>query len=356
MDSEGHNLEAPTNFRNVMAPDSPINGRISTHMGRVPTSLPPPLPPRLQPQSQGFASSFSSPFGGYQNMYGYGAGSSFGGFGGYGGMGGYGSYGAYGAGLGAGGYGRYGGYHGYNLDAENRFIQMAEETSRPALQSIENLVAAFGNIASMLDSTFFAINSSFRAILGVTANVGKLRSLFAQFVSTFTLFRGLTWLWRKILYTFGVSKIPPNAASFGAAFEAASAQLENPSHGEKSSSGKTSAWPVLLFLGFILSAPYFIMKFLGVASTTSIEESKNPQQWTNYIPTRVLYDFEATSPQELSIQTGQVIRVAPKDVQNLHSLMNTGWALASVDGFRSGLVPINYLSRPGEAPPQPGAV
>ncbi|XP_055703803.1 peroxisomal membrane protein PEX13 [Phlebotomus papatasi] len=348
MDSESHTLEPPTNFQNIMSPESPINGRINTHMGRIPTSMPPPLPPRLQPPSQGFGSSFAPPFGGYQSMYGgYGSGAGFGAYGGgYGGFGGYSSYGGYGAGQ----YGRYGGYRGYNIDAENRFIQMAEETSRPALQSIENLVAAFGNIASMLDSTFFAINSSFRAILGVTANVGKLRGLFTQFISTFTLFRGLTWLWRKILYTFGVSKIPPNAASFGAAFEAAAAQMDNPHAGEKAPGQKTSAWPVLLFLGFILSAPYLIMKFLGVASTTSIEESKNPQNWTNYIPTRVLYDFEATSPQELSIQTGQVIRVAPKDVQNLHSLMNTGWALASIDGYVSGLVPINYLSRPGEVP------
>lgn len=33
-------------------------------------------------------------------------------------------------------------------------------------------MGAIGNIASMLDSTFFAITSSFRAILGVAANFG----------------------------------------------------------------------------------------------------------------------------------------------------------------------------------------
>uniref|UniRef100_A0A1L8DVB0 Peroxisomal membrane protein PEX13 n=1 Tax=Nyssomyia neivai TaxID=330878 RepID=A0A1L8DVB0_9DIPT len=328
-----------------MPPESQM---IGTHMGRIPTSLPPPLPPRLAAPTQGFGAYSSPLYGGYQSPYGYG-GTTFGGFGGgYGGYntGGYGTYGGYGAGT----YGRYGGYR--NLDAENRFIQMAEESSRPALQSIENLVAAFGNIASMLDSTFFAINSSFRAILGVTANVGKLRGLFTQFLSTFTLFRGLAWLWRKVLYSFGLSKIPPNSAAFGAAFDAAAAQMGDPMQRDKPGAPRTSAWPILLFLGFILSAPYLIMKFLGVASTSSIEESRNPQQWTNYIPTRVQHDFVATSPEELSIQAGQVIRVAPKEVQNLHSLMNTGWALASLDGNISGLVPINYLSHPGEVPQQ----
>ncbi|XP_055694682.1 peroxisomal membrane protein PEX13 [Lutzomyia longipalpis] len=345
MDSEGyHTQEGSTNFQNIMTPEA---GQINTHMGRIPTSLPPPLPPRLQQPSLGFRQTYNSPFGGYQNHFGYGAGTGYSGYGGYNGYGTYGNFNNYG-GFGAENYGRYSGYRGYHLDAENRFIQMAEETSRPALQSIENLVAAFGNIASMLDSTFFAINSSFRAILGVTANVGKLRSLFTQFISTFTLFQGLAWLWRKVLYTFGISKIPPNSLSFKAAFETAAAQIGDSNQKEKSIGQKASPWPILLFLGFILSAPYLIMRLLGVTSTTSIEESKNPQQWTNYIPTRVIYDFDATNPEELTIRAGQVVRVAPKEVQNLHSLMNTGWALASLDGCESGLVPINYLSRPGE--------
>lgn len=47
-----------------------------------------------------------------------------------------------------------------------RFIQMAEENSRPAFQSIESVVGAVGSIAMMLENTFFAMTSSFRAILG----------------------------------------------------------------------------------------------------------------------------------------------------------------------------------------------
>lgn len=83
------------------------------------------------------------------------------------------------------------------MDPESRFIQIAEESSRPAFQSIESLVMAIGNIASMLDSTFFALTSSFRAILGVAANFGQLRGVFAQFWSTFALIRGISWLYKK---------------------------------------------------------------------------------------------------------------------------------------------------------------
>lgn len=157
--------------------------------------------------SSGFGSSYGTGYGGYggygmgtgYGSYGggggYGTGYSsfgYGGGGGYGGLGGMGLYGGSGY---AGGYNRFSNFGGN--DPENRFIQIAEDSSRGAFQSIESLVGAIGNIAAMLDSTFFALTSSFRAVLGVAANFGRLRGVFAQFWSTFALFRGMTWLYRK---------------------------------------------------------------------------------------------------------------------------------------------------------------
>lgn len=183
-----------------------------------PSNVLPALPPRPMAYQQngggGFFNSTNSMYGnglggglyggsglgGYGSAYGMG-----GGYGsGYGMAGGYSPYGMGGGGYGVGSYGggmltnRYGaaGANGL-MDAEARFIQLAEESSRPAFQSIESLVGAIGNIAAMLDSTFFAITSSFRAILGVAANFGRLRGVFAQFWSTFALFRGLSWLFKK---------------------------------------------------------------------------------------------------------------------------------------------------------------
>lgn len=162
---------------------------MQTPIGTIRTSQPPPaLPPRpFQQQSSLQQSSYGGYGGGVGSMYGnsmYGSpyssyGSNYGGYGsGLNSFGsGFGSYGGFGSGVGGygsygGGYNRFGNSNGHPMDPENRFIQIAEESSRPAFQSIESLVGAIGNIASMLDSTFFAITSSFRAILGVAANFG----------------------------------------------------------------------------------------------------------------------------------------------------------------------------------------
>lgn len=161
------------------------------------------------------SSSFGGLTGGYGMAGGYGGGyGAYGGYGGYGSYGNYGSYGGYG-GLGSYGLGGYGGYSSYpgnsmnrygvpnQHDPETRFIQLAEESSRPAFQSIESLVQAFHSVSMMLDSTFNAVYTSFRAVLGVAENFGRLRSLLGQFFSSIALFRAFIWLYKKVLYLLG---------------------------------------------------------------------------------------------------------------------------------------------------------
>lgn len=58
-----------------------------------------------------------------------------------------------------------------------------------------------------------------------------------------------------------------------------------------------------------------------------------------------MYNFRASNPHELSFQVGQHIIVAPREVQQTQKLLNTGWALASIDNCTSGLIPINYVQR-----------
>lgn len=59
----------------------------------------------------------------------------------------------------------------------------------------------------------------------------------------------------------------------------------------------------------------------------------------------VLYNFNAEHPSELTVRPGQVIRIAPKEVQQLNRLLSTNWLLATVDGKNVGLVPVNYIKR-----------
>lgn len=80
-----------------------------------------------------------------------------------------------------------------------RFIQLAEENSRPAFESLESLVHAFGSVSMMLESTFFAIHSSFRAVLGVAENFGRMRGLLAQVFSALTIFRAVRWAAQRLL-------------------------------------------------------------------------------------------------------------------------------------------------------------
>lgn len=202
------------NFRNPTITEPRIfsgGQNMHTPVGTIRTSGPPPVPPRPFVQNQSQFGSYGNGLygGGGMPMFGSGYGNSFGaGYNSFGGgYGGYSSgysnnfgasYGNYGSGYGMGGmgYNRFGNTAN-SMDPESRFIQIAEESSRPAFQSIESLVSAIGNIAAMLDSTFFAITSSFRAILGVAANFGRLRGVFAQFWSTFAILRSLSWIYKK---------------------------------------------------------------------------------------------------------------------------------------------------------------
>lgn len=208
-------MDSAANFRNATISEPRVFGPqqpgIQTALGRVPvtntsssiqnratpqTVSAPPVPPRPYANAQQ-SSMYSSPMGMYGNSM-YSSAYMSGAYSPYG-MNPYGMsrYGMYGGGMYGNGMSMYGNQMRDPMDPETRFIQLAEESSRPAFQSIESLVMAIGNIAAMLDSTFFALTSSFRAILGVAANVGQLRGVFAQFWSTFALIRGVTWLYRK---------------------------------------------------------------------------------------------------------------------------------------------------------------
>ncbi|XP_017472822.1 PREDICTED: probable peroxisomal membrane protein PEX13 [Rhagoletis zephyria] len=314
--------------------------------GNVRSLQPPPLP---QSPYGVIPSSYNANtgFGGYGGYAGYnGIGNAIGSYGGYGSFGGFGSYGGYGGGFGS-AYNRFG-MGGINpMDPETRFIQLAEASSRPAFESIESLVSAIGNIAAMLDSTFFALTSSFRAILGVAANFGRLRGVFAQFWQTFAVYRGLTWIYKKILYWLRLSEMDPSSEKFKQAFaEALNDSSQQPGAPKLPRKGQ-SPWPVLAFISFIFTAPYLIMRLLGTVTNTAQEEARNPTKWMNPIETIAMYDFQARNPSELSIQCNQPLLIAPKEIQNTLGMLNTGWATAcTVDRQSVGIIPINYVKSP----------
>ncbi|XP_030381713.1 probable peroxisomal membrane protein PEX13 [Scaptodrosophila lebanonensis] len=305
------------------------------HVGNIRSLpiLPPPLPQSINELGNGYDRYGYGIYGSANLGYGH---SNYGGLGcGYGSHGGYGSF----------GYNRLGSANVISNNFEQRFIQLAEASSRPAFQSIESLVSTIGNIASMLDSTFFALTSSFRAILGVAANFERLRGVFAQFWSTLAIFRALNWIYRKISFWLRLSNCDPSSKVFKKAFDDAFNKTK--SQQMESNIVKTpSPWPVLAFLSFILTAPYFVIKLIGTVTNTAQEEARNPSRWTAPIQTEAMYDFQSRTPSELSMRSGQAVQVAPREIQQTLGLLNTGWALATTNGQTSGIIPINYVKSP----------
>lgn len=214
--------------------------------------------------------------GGYGSPYGN---SSFGGFGG-----GYNS-GFYGMNQGMGfnsfggggfGYGRPSSFgNGNPMDPEMRFIQMAEESSRGAFQSIESIVSTIGNIATMLDSTYFALTSSFRAILGLAANFSHLRGFFGRFFSTFAVFKTMVWMYKKLLYMIGLSRVNPSTQiNLNEAFKDAEGKINSNSDFFNASTAQQngSGLAMVLFLTFIFTAPYLIMKLFGSLMNSTADQ------------------------------------------------------------------------------------
>lgn len=179
--------------------------------------------------------------------------SLYSGYGGYGGYSGYGNYSGYG------GYGMYGtnGYPSFNNqdDAERRFIQFAEERSRSTFSNIENVVSAVNSLAMMLDNTFFALTSSFRAVLSVAEHFGRLRSVFGHIWYSINILRLFTWFYRKVLALLG-RKVPNSKTNI------AWKEVTGSNIGSAGGGSSSSTWSTLTFVGLLVSAPYFISKLL----------------------------------------------------------------------------------------------
>ena len=301
----------------------------------------PPLPPRpgqgsrYNSTSNYYGDSLGGLSGGYAGYGGYSMMSPFaGGYGGYG-MGGYGGYGA-----GYGGYGsRYGMYgQGPSTGDENDFVRIAEESSRQAFQSIESIVHAFGSVSMMLESTYFAVHSSFRAVLGVADHITRLKGHMTQVVSSTTIIRSLTLFLRRLLYILGLRDTDPTSET--AWREAAQQQSMTPEAVAEAlmKPDKKSSWPIMMFFAVVFGTPWLIWKLL-----LSLSGEPSARKWMqgqgNHYIAKGLYDFVTNNPREVAFTVGQRIIIAPKEKQpNVR-----GWLLASVDGVKVGLVPVSYV-------------
>uniref|UniRef100_A0A1B6FLM4 Peroxisomal membrane protein PEX13 n=1 Tax=Cuerna arida TaxID=1464854 RepID=A0A1B6FLM4_9HEMI len=311
--------------RNVLNSNAPSHYTQPTGSVRPAAVLPqlPPRPPQLA--TSGVRTNFG------MGMAGMGP-SMYGGYAGYGGFSGYGNYpgSMYMPGGYTGGY-NYGSYGNFGAGFENRFLQVAEESSRNAFQSIESLVRAFTSVSMMLESTYHAMYSSFRAILGVVDNFSRLRAVFAQFISAITILKTIRYFYHRLLYWLGIldNKTQPETVWGSVTAEATDSKVVT-----------YSSWPLITFFGLLFGGPYLISKLY---KSKPVDWDPDKGNWV--VPG---YPYEAVSEAELSFEAQEPLNVAPVELQLQEG--NTGWLLARNMQGKVGYVPVTRL-RPETRPP-----
>ncbi|XP_029961734.1 peroxisomal membrane protein PEX13-like [Salarias fasciatus] len=312
-------MGAPVNYRSAdfapsVAPSTSAGPPVLTRV--VPPVPPRPVQPSYRPTYSSFPSTYS-PYGG--SIYG-----------------GYGGYSPYSFGSGGYGVGRYNRLPHAEDVAPSRFVQQAEESSRGAFESIESIVNTFASVSMMLDATFSAVYNSFRAVLDVANQFTRLRAHLTHVLSAFTLVRMLRYLYRRLQRLLGRgSEIEDLWA------DSTQDALVSPSggHSTGTSNPGVKSWPIFLFFSVVLGGPYLIWKLL---SSSQVAEENNTD-WASgeddHVVARAEYNFTAASEEEISLQAGDMLNLAPKEQQP----RVRGWLLASSNGQTTGLVPANYV-------------
>lgn len=236
----------------------------------------------------------------------------------------------YGMGVGPGPGGFYGlgpSYNPYGM----QMITNAHHQIDATFQSIQSFVQAASSISLMLESSYMALHQTFRAVTDIGDHFVRLKENFSGLMSVVTIFNTIKWFFKRILYMLNmVNEDQIWSDSLASASEA----IEK---GQKSifEQNNKSSWPVLMFLGVAVGAPYMIYK---LQKPTSASTKWMTREDNHYIA-EALYDFDTNHDSELSLKAGQTVIVAPK-----HSQPDiTGWLMVTIDGQRAGLVPMNYI-------------
>ncbi|OBZ91348.1 Peroxisomal membrane protein PAS20 [Choanephora cucurbitarum] len=301
----------------------------------------------------GYGSSYNSPYNrlGYGSSYG-GYGSSYGGYGSsYGGYGGYGSYGgmnSYGYNRFGGGYNRFGnGMYGPEGPDEFTLSRRMESSTRATFDVIESIVSAFGGFAQMLDSTYMATHSSFMAMVGVAEQYGNLRHYLGNIFNVFALIR---WI-KRVLYRL-VGKTPPPELN-----DPVPDQNDEHLQITENDSNQGTAPPlppptvtrkrsILLFLALVTGLPYFIYKLIQRSNRFRQQQMQTRMMIPQYggpppETARVMHDFVAEAPIELSLKQGEKVEVLSK-VDPATGAPCEWWQGRSANGV-IGIFPANFV-------------
>jgi len=214
-----------------------------------------------------------------------------------------------------------------------QMISSANQQIDNTFQSIQSLVQAFSSISMMLESTYMAVHSSFRAVMDVADHFIRLKDSLSGFMSVMAIFNTIKWFFKRILYMFNmVSEDQIWSDSLSKATEVIQrGQQSIIEHGR----AQSSSWPMLMFLGVAIGAPFMIYQIQKPAPTNT---KWMTQEDCHYIG-EALYDFDTNHDSEIPLRAGQRVIIAPKEQQP----RVVDWLLATTDGKKAGLIPMNYV-------------
>lgn len=224
------------------------------------------------------------------------------------------------------------GMAGHHAPYGMQMISNANQQIDATFQSIQSIVQAFSSISMMLESTYMAVHSSFRAVMDVADHFVRLKDSLSGVMSIMTIFNTIKWFFRRILYMFNMVS---EDQIWSDSLNRATADIQKGQQSILEHGRSQSSWPMLMFLGVAIGAPYMIYQLQKPAPTSTKWLN---QEDSHYIG-EALYEFNTTQDSEIPLKAGQRVIIAPKEQQP----GVTDWLLATTDGKRAGLIPMNYV-------------
>lgn len=213
-----------------------------------------------------------------------------------------------------------------------QMISNVDQRIDSTFQSIQSVVQAFSSITMMLESTYMAIHSSFRAVMDVADHFVRLKDSLSNVMSLVNILNTIKWFFRRLMYMFNMVS---EDQIWTESLETAKKSLTKGQQSILEQGRGQSSWPMLMFLGVAIGAPYMIYQIQKPSATCT---KWMTQEDSHYIG-EALYNFNTDKEEEIPLVVGQKVIIAPKEQQP----KVRDWLLATVDGKRSGLIPMNYV-------------
>ena len=207
------------------------------------------------------------------------------------------------------------------------------------------MVNGFNSVSAMFESTYYALHSSFRAVLSVVEQLTRVRAQFAHILSAFAAVRLVRRLYHRLLSLLLDIEPPEN---IGEQWDGGGGDGSFDVAGDRAAVN----WPILLYTGLTVAAPYLTWKLVSSFASSEEEQGREQTRWARgeaeHFVAVAEFDFAADGDEEISFRAGDTVLVAPKHRQP----RVRGWLLGSRDGQRIGLFPANYAKIVGKRTPE----